>query len=95
MASFEKVKDVHGWLAAFEPKATKSKVDFLGRLFSFEYKVPEEGFLVSDSRTVGGVEKGCFYLIAFAYGLRFPLSDFIVKVLRVYNVVPSQLHLNC
>ena len=98
MASFEKVKDVYRWLAdreAFEPKATKSKVDPSGRLFGLEYEVPKEGFLVSESRTVGDVEEGYFYLASFSCGLRFPLSNFMVEVLRAFNVVPSQLHLNC
>ena len=50
MVSFEKVKEVHGWLVdreAFEPKATKSKVDISRQLFGLEYKVLKEGFLVS------------------------------------------------
>ena len=92
MASFEKVKDVHGWLAnheTFKPRATRSKVDPLWKLFGLEYKVPEKGFLVSDSRIVVHVEEGYFYLAAFAWGLRFPFPNFMVEVLKVYNVAPS------
>ena len=98
MASFENVKDVHGWLTdrkVFEPKVTKPKVNPSRRLFGLEYEVSKEGFLVSESRTVGGVKKGYFYLVVFACDLRFPLSDFMVEVLKAYNVLPSQLHLNC
>ena len=90
MTSFEKVKDVHGWLVnreAFEPRATRSKVDLSERLFDLEYEVPEEGFLVSESRTVDGVDEGYFYLVAFASSLRFPLPDFMMEVLRVYTFV--------
>ena len=92
MASFEKVKDVHGWLVdreAFEPRATRSKVDPSRRLFGLEYKVSEKGFLVSDSRIVVHVEEGYFYLAAFAWGLRFPFPNFMVEVLKAYNVAPS------
>ena len=63
MASFEKVRDIHGWLVdreVFEPKATKSKVSPSRQLFSLEYEVSEEGFLVSESRIVGGMEEGYF-----------------------------------
>ena len=91
MVSFEKVKDVHRWLAdckAFEPKATKSKVGPSGRLFDLEYEVLDNGFLVSESMTMDGVEQGYFYLIAFACSLRFPLSDFMVEVLKAYNIAP-------
>ena len=75
MASFEKVKDAHGWLAdheAFEPGLTKSNVALLRSLFNLEYEVLEKGFLVSDSHIEGGVMEGCFYLFVFAWGLRFP-----------------------
>ena len=69
MVSFKKVKDVHRWLAnreVFEPKATKSKIGPLGQFFDLEYEVPKKGFLISESRTLGGVEDGYFYLVAFA-----------------------------
>ena len=92
MVSSDKVKDVHGWLAnreAFEIRAIRLKVSPSGRLFGLEYEIPEEGLLVSDSRIVDGVDEGYFYLVAFAYGLRFPLSDFMVEVLRAYNIAPS------
>ena len=97
MASFKKVDDVHGWIAnheVFEPKAIRSKVDHSGRLFDLEYEVSKEGFLVSDSRTVGGAEEKYFYLAAFACSLRFSFLDFKVEVLRAYNVASSQLHPN-
>ena len=70
MASFEKVGDVYGWLAnreAFEPRATRSKVGPSRQLFDLEYKVPKEEFLVSENRTVDGVEEGYFYLTAFVF----------------------------
>ena len=92
MASFEKVKDVHGWLAdreAFDPRVTRSKVNPLRQIFGLKYEVPEERFLVSDSKIVGGVKEGYFFLITFACNLRFPISNFMVEVLRAYNVVPS------
>ena len=65
------------------------------RLFGLKYEIPEEGFWVSESRIVCGVDERYFYLNAFASGLRFPFLNFMVKVLRAYNVMPSQLHLNC
>ena len=89
MASFRKMRDVNGWLAdreEFEPKAMELKVGPLGRLFNLEYEVPEEGFLVSESHTEGGVEEGYFYLVAFDCRLRFPFPDFIVGVLNVYGI---------
>ena len=88
MASFEKVKDVYGWLAnreTFESRATKSKVDPLEWLFDLKYKIPRVGFLVSKNRIVDSVEDGYFYFVAFACGLRFPLSDFMVEVLEAYS----------
>ena len=97
MTSFEKVKDVYKWLAdheMFEPRANRSKVDPSRQFFGLEYEVSEEGFLVSDSRIVGGVEEGYFYVVTFTYGFRFPFLNFIMKVLRVYNIAPSQLHPN-
>ena len=57
--------------------------------FGLKYDVPKEGFLVSENKTVDGVDEGYFYLIAFTCGLRFPLPNFMVEVLRVYNVAPS------
>ena len=95
MASFEMVKNIHGWLTdrkAFEPRATRSKVDPLRQIFGLEYEIPKEGFLVTNSRTV---DERYFYLVSFTCGLRFPLIGFIVEVLRAYNVAPSQLHSNC
>ena len=82
MASFEKVRDVHSWLAdreMFEPKATRSKVGLSGWLFDLEYEVLEEGYLVSENKTVDGVKERYFYFVVFAWGLRFPLSDFMVE----------------
>ena len=92
MVSFEKVKEVHGWLVdreAFEPKATKSKVNISRQLFGLEYKVPEEGFLVSESRIVGDVEEGYFHLVVFVCGLKFLIPNFMVEVLRAYNIALS------
>ena len=92
------MKDIHGWLAdreVFEPKATKLKVDTSRWLFDLKYEVLEGEFLVSDNRTVGGVEEGYFYFIAFSCNLRLPLLNFMEDVLRAYNVTPSQLHPNC
>ena len=69
MVSFDKMKDVHGWLAnreAFEIRAIRLKVSPSGRLFGLEYEIPEEGLLVSDSRIVDGVDEGYFYLVARA-----------------------------
>ena len=86
------MRDAHGWLAdreAFEPSLTKSKFDPSRLLFNLEYEVSEEGFLVSDSHTEGGVTKGYFYLLVSACGLRFPFSNFIVEVLQTYGVAPS------
>ena len=98
IASFEKVRDVHGWLVdreAFEPKATRSKVDLSRWLFGLKYEVLEKGFLVNKKRIVDGVEKGYFYPTVFACGLRFSFSNFMVKVLKAYDVMSSQLHPNC
>ena len=92
MASFEKVRDVHGWLAdceAFEFRATTLKVGLLRWLFNLKYEVPKEGFQVSENKTVDGMEEGYFYLVAFTCGLRFPLSNFTMEVLEVYGVTPS------
>ena len=74
---------------AFEPRATKSKADPSWQLFGLEYEVLKELFLVSDSRIMGGVEKRYFYLAAFVYGLRFLLSNFVMEVLKAYNVARS------
>ena len=63
MANFEKVKDVHGWLAnheVFETMATKLKVDPSRRLFGLEYEVYEEGFLVSEVRSWVVWRRGIF-----------------------------------
>ena len=45
--------------------------------------------MVSENHTIDSVEDGYFYLVAFGYGLRFSLSEFIVEVLMVYNIAPS------
>ena len=61
MASLEKVKDAHGWVAvreAFEASPTKSKVNPSRWLFNLEYEVLEEGFSVSDSHIEGGMMEG-------------------------------------
>ena len=45
--------------------------------------------MVSESHTIDGVEEGYFYLATFSYKLRFCLPNFIMEVLRVYNIVLS------
>ena len=92
MASFKRMKDVNGWLAdheEFEPNAMKSKIDPSRRHFDLEYDVLLKGFQVSESHTICGVEERYFYLFSFDCGLRFPLSNLILGVFRVYDVAPS------
>ena len=72
----------------FELEATKSKVNFSGQFFCLEYDVPLEETQVIRTYIENGVEKGYFYL-----GLQaeVPLLNFIVEVLTMYSVAPSQL----
>ena len=62
------------------PIAKRSSLGSLGRR-----SIPRGDYLVKSIRS----------LTAFACGLRFPLLDFVMEVLKTYNVAPSQLHSNC
>ena len=63
----------------------------MGGFFGLEYDVPSKVAQVTQTHTINGVDERYFYLTTLDCGLRFPLSDFIVEVLRVYGVAPSQL----
>ena len=58
-------------------------------LFGFDFDLPPKGAQISKVNEEHGVKNGYFCMVAFDYGLRFPLS--ILNVLKDYGIVPLQL----
>ena len=63
-------------------------------MFGFDYDLPPTGAHISKVNQEHWVVKGYIYVVTLEYGLRFPLSSFIVDVLNNYGTAPLQLVLN-
>ena len=65
-----------------------------GTVYDLAFKLSSSEVHISWTRKVEGVEEGYFHLASLSYGLRFPLSGFILKLLNEYGIIPSQLASN-
>ena len=94
MASLRGVRDRNGFLAnreIFDRATTKVIVGDTSVIHVVEFDLPATSSRISDTQDVGGVSvKGNFYLANLDAGLRFFLSEFIIRVWVDYGIAPSQ-----
>ena len=87
MASLRRVKDKDGFLAdreVFDRVATRAIVGDDGIIVGVDFNLSMVGAQISDTRDVGKVSiEGNFYLANLYLGLRFPLSEFMIRVLWI------------
>ena len=89
------VRDRIGFLAdreLFDRPKTENVVGDEGIIHGVNFVLPAAGAQISETLEVGGMSiEGNFYLASLDAGLRFLLSEFMIRVLADYGIVPSQL----
>ena len=89
------VRDRTGFLAdreLFDRLGTENVVGDEGIIHGVNFVLPAAGAQISETLEVCGMSiEGNFYLASLDAGLRFSLSEFMVRVLADYGIAPSQL----